>query len=97
MDAGRVSRRLQGRIEPLAANVYFAPEAIAGYSDLGLSYLEGYFCSRSACMGRLTGPAVTATFAVFEPGVVERSVTSGWEKAEVADVLAAREKGATAA
>ena len=27
----------------------------------------GYFCSRSACMGRLTGEAVTATFGVFIP------------------------------
>jgi hypothetical protein len=92
-----VSRKLRDLVEPIAANVYFAPEAQEAYGELGLSYLPGYFCSRSACMGRLTGEVVTATFAVFNPAIVVPSVEEGWQKADVESVLAARQRGATAA
>src|SRR5919198_1263362 len=50
-----VSRRLRDLVEPLAANVYFATEAHAAYKELGLSFMPGYFCSRSACMGQVPG------------------------------------------
>jgi len=60
-----VSRRVRDLIEPLAANVYFAPEALEAYKELGLSYLPGYFRSRSACMGDVSGEVVVATFGVF--------------------------------
>src|SRR5207302_4538611 len=76
---------------------YFAPEAQDAYKALGLSYLPGYFCSRSACMGRLPGEAVVATFGVFNPDIVIPAVEKGWSRSEVTSVLAARQAGATAA
>ena len=75
----RVSRRLRDLVEPIAANVYFAPEAQDSYRRLGLSYLPGYFCSRSACMGQLPGEAVAATFGV---------ATRGWTPEQVDAALA---------
>lgn len=88
------ARRLRDLVEPLAAGVYFAPEALERYEALGLSYLPGYFCSRSASMGKVTPPVVTAAFGVFEPHLVERSVEEGWSKTEPEPILEARLAGA---
>lgn len=92
-----VSRRLRNLCEPIAACVYFAPEAISAYEELGLDYAQGYFTSRSACMGQLSGEAVTATFGVFRPEVVVPSVREGWSKTDPDTLLQARYEGATAA
>jgi len=91
----RVSRRLRDLVEPLAANVYFAPEAQENYKALGLGYLASYFRSRSACMGDVTGDVVVATFGVFNPAIVLPAIEKG-RAVSVADILAAREKGAIA-
>jgi hypothetical protein len=89
------SRRLWNLIEPIASSIYFAPEAHANYSKLGLEgFGEGYFTSRAACMGEVSGEVVTATFAVFNPAIVIPPVETGWTKTDAASVLAAREDGA---
>ena len=92
----KVSRRLRDLVEPIAANVYFAKEAGALYKDLGLGYMPGYFCSRSACMGQVTPEVVVATFGVFNPAVVKPAVEEGWSKTTATDLLAARQQGAIA-
>lgn len=89
------ARRLRNALEPLAANVYFAKEAHDRYTEMGLDYFSGYFCSRSACMGRLTGEAVTAVFGVFSPDAVIPAVTKGWTLTDPETILAARQAGAT--
>src|SRR3954453_11330362 len=90
-----VSRRLRDLIEPLAANVYFAPECQEGYKALGLSWIPSYFRSRSACMGDVSGDVVVSTFGVFNPAIVLPAIDEA-RKVPVDDILAAREKGATA-
>lgn len=90
----RVSRRLRDLVEPLAANVYFAPEAGARYKELGLGYMPGYFCSRSACMGQVPGEVVTAAFGVFNPAIVVSAVSEGWSKTTAPAILDARYEGA---
>ena len=92
-----VSRRLRDLVEPIAANVYFAPEAQDAYGELGLNYPEGYFCSRGACMGQVPGEVIAAAFGVFYPPMVVGFVSSGWEKTDAPTILAARQRGATAA
>lgn len=89
------ARQLRNVLEPLAANVYFAPEAIDRYTELGLDYFAGYFCSRSAGMGRLRGEAVAAVFGVFNPDVVVPSVDRGWAATDPEALLGARQAGAT--
>ena len=91
----RVSRRLRDLVEPLAANVYFAPEAQENYKALGLSYIPSYFRSRSACMGDVTGEVVVATFGVFNSAIVLPGMEQG-RTASVDDVLDARQRGAIA-
>lgn len=91
-----VSRRLRDLVEPIAANVYFAPEAQEAYQRLGLGYGSGYFCSRGGCMGQVPGEVVAAAFGVFNPAIVIPAVTKGWETTTVDAVLEARLEGATA-
>jgi len=94
-DLHPTARRLRDLVEPLAANVYFAPEAIDRYQALGCNYFEGYFCSRGACLGKAPAAVITAAFAVFKPAVVERAVAGGWEKTDPEPMLEARLAGAT--
>jgi len=91
-----VSRRLRDLVEPIAANVYFAPEAQERYRALGLSYGPGYFCSRAACMGQVPGEVVVAAFGVFSPSIVLPSVAKGWTHTDAPTVLEARQAGAVA-
>ena len=93
-DFHRDARRLRDLVEPIAAAVYFAPEAQSRYAALGLNYFEGYFCSRSASLGAAPWRVVAATFAAFKPAVVERAVTGGWEKTQPDALLQARLDGA---
>ncbi|MGH9300605.1 MAG: SCO6745 family protein [Acidimicrobiales bacterium] len=87
-------RRFRDLVEPIAANVYFAPEAQEAYAELGLSYLPGYVCSRGGCMGQVPGQVIASTFAVFDPDLIINNVTAGWELTTAEAVLPARLKGA---
>src|SRR5947209_17001460 len=91
----RVSRRLRDLVEPLAANVYFAPEAQENYKALGLSYIPSYFRSRSACMGDVAGEVVVSAFGVFNPAIVLPAMENA-RTVSVDDILDARQKGAIA-
>ena len=93
----RLSRRLRDLVEPIAANVYFAAEAQQEYADLGLNYPQGYFSSRGACMGQVPGEVIAAAFGVFYPPMVVQFVDQAWAATDAETVLAARQRGATAA
>jgi hypothetical protein len=91
-----ISRRLRDVIEPIAANVYFATEAHEAYGELGLGFIPGYFCSRSACMGPVPGEVVVSAFGVFNPEIVLPAIEEGRSKTDIGSLLAARERGAIA-
>lgn len=76
--------------------MYFAPEARDRYEALGLAYIPGYFCSRSACLGKAPWTVVCAAFAAFKPAVVREAITTGWDKIDPESMLDARLEGATA-
>jgi hypothetical protein len=95
-DFHRTARRLGRLVEPIAAGVYFAPEAMERYRALDLNYIEGYFCSRGGCFGKAPWTVICAAFGAFNPAIVEPAVTAGWEKTDPEPVLAARLDGATA-
>lgn len=90
------TRTLRNVCEPIGANVYFAPEANQAYSALGLDYMNGYFCSRGASLGRPPGLVVASAFGVFNPEVVSAAVDNGWAKTTPEALLQARYDGATA-
>jgi hypothetical protein len=102
------ARRLRNAVEPVAAGVYFAPEALAAYEALGFDpspasdasgvarpELKSYFTSRGACMGQVPGEVIAAAFGVFNPRVVIPVVAAGWQIASREAILEARERGAT--
>jgi hypothetical protein len=90
------TRVLRNVCEPIGANVYFAPEAQERYRALGLDYMTGYFCSRSASMGVLAGMTVASAFGVFNPAIVSAAVEAGWAKTDRETLLRARYEGAVA-
>ena len=102
------ARRLAGALEPLAGQVYFAPECHANYQRLGFGPSPGafagvqgpefsaYFCSRGSVMGQVPGELVAAAFGVFNPAIVVPAVDEGWRKTDAATICAARDAGAVA-
>jgi hypothetical protein len=96
-------------LEPVAGQVYFAPECHRAYAGLGFSPSPGttaggvqlpdgpaYFTSRGSVMGQVPGEVVAAAFAVFNPAAVVPSVDLGWSKVDAATICAARTAGAVA-
>jgi hypothetical protein len=103
------TRRLAAVLEPVAAQVYFAPECHQAYEKLGFAPSPGvldngvqlpdgpaYFTSRGSVMGQVPGELVAAAFAVFNPDTVARGVRRGWELTDAATICEARTEGATA-
>jgi hypothetical protein len=103
------TRQLASVLEPVAAQVYFAPECHQAYEKLGFSASPGvldngvhlpnataYFTSRGSVMGQVPGELVAAAFAVFNPEAVIRGVRKGWDLTDAATICQARTEGATA-
>jgi hypothetical protein len=101
------ARRLGAVLEPVAAQVYFAPECHKGYAALGfddstrevngVAMPDGpaYFTSRGSILGQVPGNVVAAAFGVFNPEVVVPCVDLGWSRTDAATIGAARTEGAT--
>lgn len=102
------ARALAGALEPVAAQVYFAPECHDAYQALGFRPSQGsfagvpapdrpaYYCSRGSSLGQVPGEVIAATFAVFNPEVVVRGVEFGWSITDATTIRDARTAGATA-
>ncbi|MGY4768202.1 SCO6745 family protein [Kribbella sp. CWNU-51] len=107
-DYNERARRLRNAVEPVAAGVYFAPEAHAAYGKLGFDSTEvvgkdgisrpemkAYFTSRGASLGHVPGEVVAAAFGCFNPKVVVPGVEAGWRITDREPILEARLQGAT--
>lgn len=100
------ARRLRNAVEPLAAGIYFAPEAHEAYAALGFSPSPAandgvqmpdgvaYFASRGACLGQVHGEVIAAAFGVFNPAIVVPLVDQAWTITDAPTILKAREHGA---
>lgn len=100
------ARTLAGLIEPLAGQVYFAPECHSLYADLGFAGSPGqfsgvampdgpaYFCSRGSVLGQVPGEVVAAAFGVFNPAVLVPAVNWGWTLTTAERIEQARTEGA---
>lgn len=86
-----VAKKMWATLESVHAMIYFVPEGFDAWERLGFPHRGmGYFASRSAAMGRVEAPVVTATFYNFNPETVARFIPAAWEIASPADVLEAR-------
>ena len=90
-------RRLGTLVEPLAAAVYFAPEANAAYASLGAldGFWAPYYASRGACLGETPALAVAAAFGVFNPDQMVEELEKAWKVATPQQWWNARVEGAT--
>lgn len=84
-------------LEPIAATVYFNPEPNTAYTELGLNIMEGYFCSRSAALGKVSGAVVASMFGFFKTELAVASIEGGWSKTDPDTLVRARTTGAAAA
>ncbi|HZU49071.1 MAG TPA: hypothetical protein VFA16_17725 [Mycobacterium sp.] len=92
------ARRFYDRFEPIHAVTYFAPEARAALDALGYrGFWMGYFAARSAPLGPVAPPVVTALFYNFAPARVAKALPAAWEIAGPQSALRAREESAVAA
>jgi len=108
-DLGRRTRQLRNLVEPLAAAVFFVPEAHDAYVRLGFPPPQGtedgiplfdwgaYFVSRAACIGQVHGAVVAAAFGVFEPTWVAHEIAQGWTRTDPTTMLSARQQSAVTA
>ncbi len=78
MSFEKLARRSQSIFDPFVAMIYFAPEAFERYKVLGLKRWPGYFCSRSAAIGRVPSQVIAATFYNWNPAFVIEAVETGW-------------------
>lgn len=97
MDAD-LARRVWRNLEPIHAMIYFAPEAEAEFTGLGLEAGRmSYFAGRAAPMGPVGPGVVTATFYNFNPALVARHIPAAWSIATPEALVAARLRAADAA
>ena len=91
-------RRLWQLAEPIHSTTYFAPEALAAFTEAGLrGFWRGYFAGRAAPLGEVGPGLVTAVFFGFAPEFVARAIPSVWSMVPAADVLRVRLEGVDAA
>jgi hypothetical protein len=90
-----LARALWTLFEPIHAVTYFSPQSREALAAIGLTrYWDGYFAGRSAAVGALAGPPVTAMFSGFAPFLVDRALPAVWSVTTPAQVIEARYVGA---
>ena len=73
-----LARKMWRTLEPYHGFIYFSPARVrARTARLGVTGQDGYFASRSAPMGAVTGEVVVATFFNFNPALVAPGVPGG--------------------
>ena len=96
-DREHLARALWTLFEPVHAVTYFSTEAREALAEIGLArYWDGYFAGRSAPLGALSGPPVTAMFSGFAPFLVDRALPAVWSVTTPGQVIEARYVGAAA-
>ncbi len=90
LDPAVVARAYRA-VEPLHAQMYFAPEHDETFSALGLRPGRmSYFAGRAAPMGAVGAGVVTATFYNFSPSLVAHLIPRAWTIASPEQVIEAR-------
>lgn len=86
----QLARKMWRTLEPYHGMIYFSPHAAEAYRSFGVTGQRGYFASRSAPMGAVSGEVVVATFFNFSPELVHQGFAEVWDAAPPATWLEAR-------
>ncbi len=65
------ARRFRDAIEPIAMHSVWSRATNEAQADLGLNFMTGYVMGRAALLGEPEPGVVSASFAVFEPAMVQ--------------------------
>jgi hypothetical protein len=86
-----ISRQMYRTLEPFHAMIYFVPEARSAYERVGLEGRPmGYFASRGAPLGEVSGETLASVFYNFHPALVRSVIPTAWQRARPAQISAAR-------
>ena len=95
--ANTPARRLRDAAEEIATIGWWSPEAASEMRSLGHGFFDGYVWGRAASLGADVSPSVViAAFGVFNSALLVPVLEAAKQVSSRADILAAREKGATA-
>lgn len=90
------ARRLRDALEPVAMHAVWSPGTNAALAEHGYNFLTGYVTGRAAALGEVPSSVVAATFAVFEPGLVDALWTEGRGLLPLPELIAVRDRATTA-
>jgi hypothetical protein len=94
--AATPARRLRDALEPIAMHAVWSRATNAALAERGLNFLTGYVCGRGAALGAVPSAVVAATFAAFEPGLIDQLWNEGRSHLELDELITVRDR-ATAA
>jgi hypothetical protein len=94
--AASPARKLRDALEPIAMHAVWSRAVNAELAEHGLNFLTSYVCGRAAALGAVPSAVVAATFAAFEPGLIDRLWTEGRSHLGLDELIAVRDR-ATAA
>lgn len=90
------ARRVRDALEPIAMHAVWSRATNAALAEQGLDFLTGYVCGRGAALGAVPSAVVAATFAAFEPGLIDQLWNEGRSHVDLDELIAVRDR-ATAA
>lgn len=95
MNSSAPARRLRDALEPLAMHAAWSPRVYDALAAHGHDFLTGYVCGRGAPLGEVPSSVVAATFAVFDPGVVDALWTAGRALMPLPELIELRDRTTT--
>jgi hypothetical protein len=90
------ARLLRDALEPVAMHAVWSPSVNAALAEHGLNFLTSYVCGRGAALGDVPSAVVAATFAVFEPGLIDSLWTEGRALISLDELISVRDTAAAA-
>jgi hypothetical protein len=91
--AERARSRSLARLCGTFHNITYYTPAIRRFADVGIPrYWHAYMAYRSAPLGAVPAPVVTALFFNFAPRMVEEAIPAVWEQITPAEALALRDR-----
>jgi hypothetical protein len=92
--AATPARRLRDALEPLAMHAVWSSSVNAALAGHGMDFLTAYVCGRAGALGDVPSAVVAATFAVFEPGLIDSLWTEGRAQVPLAELMPIRDTAA---
>ena len=88
------ARRLRDALEPVAMHAVWSASTRSALGEHGLDFLQAYVCGRGAALGDTPSAVLVATFAVFDPGLIDAAWSA--RPSDLTKLIRARDTAASA-